>query len=271
MKVPKATDVHGVLHGLESLAWDAAEADNPNALFFALYVQVTRQIKRGIDEKKFRNSELMEAVDVYFGNILFDQVRASQAQTSHSPSGVDQVADTSKPESWKFFFNAQRRSDLTAAQHMLLGVGPHILHDLAIAMYKVVPEEDLESFHEDYLQINDLLFQVLEQIQDILATKSFGMRVVDWLLCKADEWVAMSSLALLRDCAFEGTRRLFAKSKEADASIAVAQVEKDLDAEALVFSEAIASTPATCILCSVGVLYPDVASITKSILKKEIK
>ena len=270
MKVPKATDVHGVLHGLESLAWDAAEADNPNALFFALYAQVTRQIKRGIDEKRFRNSQLMEAVDVYFGNILFDQVRASQASTSHSPS-IDQVDQTSKPESWTFFFNAQRRSDLTAAQHMLLGVGPHILHDLAIAMYKVIPEEDLESFHEDYLQINDFLLQVLEQIQDILATKSFGMRVVDWLLCKADEWVAMSSLALLRDRAFEGTRRLFAKSKEADASIAVAQIEKDLDAEALVFSETIASTPATCILCSVGVLNPDVANITKSILNKEIK
>lgn len=32
---------------------------------------------------------------------------------------------------------------------MLLGMGPHILHDLPLAIYRVVPEKDLDRFQED--------------------------------------------------------------------------------------------------------------------------
>ena len=242
MKLPKAaSNVNEVLFELKSLAEEAAEMDNPNGLFFALYALVTKQIKVGIDDKKFENAERMEAVDVTFGNILFGQVRAfREAQSSDS----DHLS-----ESWRFFFEAPQRNDLTAAQHMLLGVGPHILHDLAIAIFKVVPKEEIDSFHADYLHINHLLFQVLDQTQEILASKSCGMRLVDWLFCKTDELIAMGGLSLIRDRAFEGARRLH----EATDPTSVEGIQKDLDAEALALSEAIAARATTCVLCPVGV------------------
>ena len=240
MKLPKvAGTVNEVLSELKSLAEEAAETHNPNGLFFALYRLVTLQVKRGIEEKMFDNPERMETVDVVFANLLFDQVRGSR--------DGDQVSVAS----WRFFFQAQGRHDLTAAQHMLLGVAPHILHDLALAVFKVVPKEEIESFRQDYVQINDLLFKVLEEIQDILGSKSCGMRFVDWNFCKTDEWIAMTELVLVRDQAFEGARRLHAAA--AATNLSVEQVRKELDAESLAFSEALSARVTTCVLCGIGV------------------
>lgn len=248
MKLPKvAGTVNEVLSELKSLAEEAAEAHNPNGLFFALYRLVTLQVKRGIEEKKFDNPERMETVDVVFANLLFDQVRASREGSDHSDHS-DQVS----VESWRFFLQAQGRHDLTAAQHMLLGVAPHILHDLALAVFKVVPKEEIESFRQDYVQINDLLFKVLEEIQDILGSRSCGMRFVDWIFCKTDEWIAMTELVLVRDQAFEGARRLHAATAPAS-NLSVEQIRKELDAESLAFSEAIAARVTTCVLCQIGV------------------
>lgn len=224
---------------LKSLAEEAAEAGDPNGLFFALYVLVTRQIQRGIEEKKFDNPQRIEAFDAVFANLLFDQVR------------LYREGDLSKVsvESWRFFLQAQQRKDLTAAQNMLLGVAPHVLHDLAIAIFKVVPKEEIDSFHRDYLRVNDLLFQALDSTENILASKSCGMQFVDWLFCRTDEWIAMGGLALLRDHAFEGARKLHAAQDHA----AHALIVKELDSEALVFSQTVAAPAASCILCSVGV------------------
>lgn len=181
-------------------------------------------------------------MDVVFANLLFDQVRASR----------DGDGDQVSVEIWRYFFQAQGRRDLTAAQHMLLGVAPHILHDLALAVFKVVPKEEIESFRQDFLQINDLLFKVLEQIQDILGSKSCGMRFVDWIFCKTDEWIAMKGLILVRDQAFEGAKRLHAATAPAS-NLSVEQVRKELDAESLAFSEALAARVTTCVLCGIGV------------------
>eukprot|EP00438_Fugacium_kawagutii_P030120 Skav205179 [mRNA] locus=scaffold1333:68743:69528:+ [translate_table: standard] len=241
--MPTVSRVSSVKEALSELKWlaeEAADAGDPNGLFFALYVLVTRQIQRGIDEKKFDNPQRMEAFDVVFANLLFDQVRLFREAGDLSKVSV---------ESWGLFFQAKQRKDLTAAQNMFLGVGPHILHDLAVAIFKVIPEEEIDSFHRDYLRVNDLLFQALDSTQNILASKSCGMQLVDWLFCRTDEWIAMGGLALLRDQAFEGGRKLHAAKDDA----AQALIVKELDSGALAFSQAVAARATFCILCSVGV------------------
>lgn len=114
MKLPKvAGTVNEVLSELKSLAEEAAEAHNPNGLFFALYRLVTLQVKRGIEEKKFDNPERMETVDVVFANLLFDQVRASREDSDHIDHSdhSDQVS----VESWRFFF--KHKEDMILQQH----------------------------------------------------------------------------------------------------------------------------------------------------------
>lgn len=230
-----ATDVDGVIETLLALVEESAEAKNPNGLFYALYTQVTRAVQAGLQENRFDDSARMERLDVAFANILF------QAVSRHR-------AGTSVTQSWGFFFGAASIRGLTAAQHMLLSVGPHILHDLALATAQVIPEDEIDGFQADFNRINDILEKVLDQTESILGTKSCGMRFVDWFLCRGDEWAAMSALKLCRDQAFDGARRL---QKVAGAERAM--VERDLDNMALDFCKLAAAPVTSCALCGVGV------------------
>ena len=69
-----ASNVEGVIERLTNLARDGISRREPNSLFYALYVQVTRAVQLGMQSKMFKDPAEMERVDVKFGNIMFENL-----------------------------------------------------------------------------------------------------------------------------------------------------------------------------------------------------
>ncbi|CAJ1431111.1 unnamed protein product [Effrenium voratum] len=148
------------------------------------------------------------------------------------------------PKSWTFFFELNQQPGLSAAQHMLAGTAPHILHDLPLAIAEVVPKEGLLAFKQDFELMNRIFLHIIDEVQVVLGRQSFGMRLADTLLCRADEAIAMTALSAMRDSGFEGVQ--LAKEGGGD----------QLDSRALSLEQVICGAPSSWLLCCVGVPEP---------------
>ncbi|MEP0263197.1 DUF5995 family protein [Dokdonia sp.] len=183
----QATTIDEVILTLEDII--AIEiADNSNLAFFPiLYKKVTERIKLGIAQKEFEDNPRMERLDVIFAN------RYLKAYFLYK--------EDKKPSlSWENAFEAAKNKKLLIIQHLLLGINAHINLDLGIAVSETIGKQgDLESIHNDFNKINEILASMVDGVQQKIGRVSPFFYVLDKVADGKEDLIATFSINIARD------------------------------------------------------------------------
>ncbi len=193
MILPKSIDE--VIEHLNKILDQTIHEKNPLGLFAALYQKVTLKVKEGIAQGRFEDGPRMEKLDVIFANRYLEayyQYKAGQQPTL----------------SWKVAFDAAQRSDLILLQHLFVGMNAHINLDLGIAAADVCPGVSIEKIKNDFVEINKLLFELIEEVQGSISKVSPFLGLIDLLGKDKDEQLAKFSMKGARDHAWLVAQRL---------------------------------------------------------------
>jgi len=169
------------------------------AYFNHMYWLVTVAVRNNIGQSTFQDPEWMAALDVAFGNLYLNALRASVV----SPSDV--------PPSWNALL--ERRTDTRVAplQFALAGMNAHINRDLAVAVCSTCRQAgtspDAGAHHADFERVNSVLATVepgiRQSVEDAFATQLFpGLQdvVANFNMVKAREtaWTQARTLWFLQ-------------------------------------------------------------------------
>ncbi len=190
-----AQNINEVIKSLETIIWEADQEHNPLGLFAALYQKVTIRVKEGIENGRFEDGARMERLDVIFANRYLEAY---------------QQYDIGKPvtQSWETAFEVSGAKDLLVIQHLLLGMNAHINLDLGIAAAETMRGDDLNKIKNDFMEINVLLNDLLEEVQSDISSISPLFALLDRLTRKKDEYFAKFSMKAARDHAWLVAQRL---------------------------------------------------------------
>ncbi|RMG61043.1 MAG: hypothetical protein D6722_20215 [Bacteroidetes bacterium] len=190
-----ATTIDEVISQLDEII-DWAQAQNSRLGYFpCLYRAVTVAVRDGIDEGRFANGPQMETLDVRFANRYLEAFEDWQA--GKNPTRV-----------WQIAFEMSDWHGLSVMQHLMLGMNAHINLDLGIAAAETAPGELLPDLKADFLEINRLLGEMVDEVQDQLGAISPGLRVLDRLGGRVDEGLARLGLRAARSHAWWLARRI---------------------------------------------------------------
>lgn len=199
--LPPPTSINDVLAQLDAvIAWAKAE---PSRLgyFAALYRRVTLKVKQGIEQGFFEDGARMERLDVVFAGRYLEALRFFAA--GRAPTTVWQVA----------FDGAARRRPLIL-QQLLAGINAHINLDLGIAAAMVAPGAALPPLQGDFDRINDILFSLVQDVEQAIAEVSPGIAWLEKIGGKADDLLVRFSLKVARAGAWRLATRLAALPAE---------------------------------------------------------
>ncbi len=183
-----AQSIDEVIEKLQKLIDTAIKEESRTGYFISLYCMVTMAVRDAIYAKRFHDNERMHKLDVIFANYFFKN------STYHNTV-------------WFSFFSARNISSYVISQHLLLGMNAHINYDLAQAV--VDTKEPLtKEYLEDYLLINEILYQQVDKIQDKLAKSSFFIRLFDLLGLGFDESYVDFSMIKARNEAWANAVKL---------------------------------------------------------------
>lgn len=126
--------------------------------FAALYREVTIAVKQKIDDGNyFDDNARMEKFDVIFAGRYLD--------------AFDQMQGGVKPTRlWDYAFQVSQQWWPITLQHLLPGVNAHIGLDLGIAAVETAGVNGLPSLYNDFIQINNLLADLVGQVKAELAS-----------------------------------------------------------------------------------------------------
>ena len=139
-----ATTIDEVITSLEKIIADSILHGTRFGYFATLYLKVTAAVKQGIANGQFQNGPRMEKLDVTFANRYLNAYYLWQ--NKQEPT-----------QSWKLAFQAVENPSLLILEHLLLGMSAHINLDLGIATVETVGNDPLESIHNDYNIMNDII------------------------------------------------------------------------------------------------------------------
>lgn len=192
--MPAAT-IDEVIGQLEAIVERASAVGDPLGIFAVVYLGVTRDVKSGIEAKKFDDGARMERLDVVFANRYLEAL--SQYQLTKSCT-----------QSWKIAFEAAHNQDFLILQHLLLGMNAHINLDLGIAAAESVSAESIMSLERDFMSINAVLSAKIDAVQDRLSAVSPLLFLLDWVGQRKDEQFAEFSLSQARKQAWQTAKAL---------------------------------------------------------------
>ena len=152
----QGSTIDEVISSLDAIIDWAYTHDSRLGYFACLYRRVTIEVKAGIAEGFFQDGRRMEALDVIFA--------------SRYLAAVDQYWRDERPTTaWQFAFDAARTWRPVVLQHILLGMNAHINLDLGIATAQTVPPAQIEILHGDFLRINQILANMVDDTRRKLA------------------------------------------------------------------------------------------------------
>jgi hypothetical protein len=167
------------------------DCGDASGYFTIVYRAVTERVRAGIVAGEFADCERMERFDVLFARRYLD------ARTRwHSGSG-------DVPQSWRLAFETARDRRCLVTQHLLLGINAHINLDLGVAAAAAAPAGEVEALRDDFETINEVLAELVDRMQDALATVSPWTRYVDIVGLRFDEALVTFSLRRARSDAWE--------------------------------------------------------------------
>lgn len=184
-----AASVPGVISLLDQIISDCKTKVSRLGYFAALYRKMTQGVWQGIQNGAFENASRMEQLDVVFANRYF----AAYTQFINSAPNTN---------CWNTAFKAAASGDLIVLQHLLLGMNAHINLDLAIAAAQISTPQNIDSLHNDYLQINNIIAGFFQSVQTDLAKIAFPMRFIALMDPSTTNAVLNFSIAKARDAAW---------------------------------------------------------------------
>lgn len=192
----RPTTIKDVLARLDSIIEDATTTNDRLGLFAYVYRRTTAEIQKEIQLKNFENNERLEKMDVIFANLYLDAYR--DYQNNKEVSG-----------SWAFAFLNKDRP-LTILQHILMGMNTHINLDLAIATSQSMAGLELSEIENDFNKVNDVLFNIINELQERLGKVSPLLFLLDWAGKNSDEKIIDFSMRKARGQSWNGANLLWA-------------------------------------------------------------
>jgi hypothetical protein len=151
LTAPPATSIDELPDRLAAIA----QALSPNdglASFNRLYQLVTESVKVHVGAGFFSDPTWMSRLDVVFGNLYLDAVRASVQQ----PGQV--------PRAWAALLDRRADTRVRSLQFALAGMNAHINRDLPVAVARTCTDlntsPDAGAHHADFERVNAVLAQV---------------------------------------------------------------------------------------------------------------
>ena len=133
----------------------------------------TQKIKEGLDTHRFKDVEFMESFDVAF------------AQRFIKPYW-DYWGGKELSSSWLVSFDTNYQ-DISLLQQIILGMNAHINFDLAITAAELAPGERIYQIKDDFMLVNTMLEELVDEVQSRLSRVSPTVRIIDWLGGRMDE------------------------------------------------------------------------------------
>ncbi len=185
-----STGLEGTLQRLDRIIEEACAERSYLGVFPAMYRIVTATIRQAIQAGGFFDDDArVEHLTVVFADLYFDAYDRYRA-------GEDAAV------CWSIAFaTAETPRGRMLLQHLLLGMNAHINLDLGVATVSAAGR-DLPAVHRDFLLVNEILFQVLDHLQDGLSVVSPRMELLDRLGGSWDERVMRVGIRTCRDMAW---------------------------------------------------------------------
>ncbi|WP_107039059.1 DUF5995 family protein [Brumimicrobium mesophilum] len=169
----RATTIQQVLDQLDVIIEDCIANNSRLGLFAYIYRRTTAEIAAEIALGNFENNQRLEDMDVVFANLYLD---------AYKDYKNGQLVSTS----WAFAFD-QENEPLTILQHIMLGMNAHINLDLGVATASTMSGQEILEIEADFNKVNDILFQIVNEMQDRLSRVTPMMFILDWLGKNNDE------------------------------------------------------------------------------------
>ncbi|MEM9158347.1 MAG: DUF5995 family protein [Verrucomicrobiota bacterium] len=225
--------IDAIITQLEEIVEENKTTASPNGYFAALYLRVTRRVKQGIEQSEFEDPARMERLDVIFAQ------RYLNAYRQNKDVGLQSDTPPNFPTaSWQAAFDNAANRKLIILQHLLLGMNAHINLDLGIAAKQTAPE-DIHSLKSDFMKINAILGEMIDDTQRRLTRFFSAFGLIDHLLGRKDEKLALFSLQYARDKAWQQALEL-AHTKSPDHE---SQLISERDQAIASFAQKIAHPP----------------------------
>ena len=185
----QAKTIDDVLNDLDSIIEDSVKENNRLGIFAYVYRRTTAQIKQAIIDKRFEDNERMEMLDVTFANLYL---------TAYKNFCIDK----SISKSWLAALQCKSQK-LTIIQHIILGMNAHINLDLGIAASGIMPADKIEDLKNDFVLVNQILKDLINEMQDRVSRVSRLMFLLDWIGQNEDEKIINFSIVKAREQAWD--------------------------------------------------------------------
>lgn len=199
----EAKNIEEVIKFLDNIIYQARTDNSRIGYFSALYLKVTKSVRDGIKNGDFEDGERMERLDVNFANRYF--VALDKYKNNEKPTQAWQLALKSTKNWWPLVL-----------QHILLGINAHINLDLGIAAVKTVKKGELDSLHNDFNEINNILASLVNGVENDLAQVWPPLHYLDLIAGKTEEAVINFSMTVARDSAWQFAKNLEKIDTEAE-------------------------------------------------------
>lgn len=198
------TNIQQVLDQLDIIIEESIANNSRMGLFAYIYRRTTAEIASEIALGNFEDNPRLETLDVAFANLYLDAYKSYKAGQEVSTV-------------WNYAFDNTDES-LTIAQHIMLGMNAHINLDLCIATARTMSGKEIKAIEADFDKVNDILFQIVNEMQDRLSRVSPLMFILDWLGKNKDEKVIDFSMRKARQQAWNSANLLWSLGEENDAA-----------------------------------------------------
>lgn len=204
----RAKTIQEVLDQLDEIIENCITTNNRLGLFAYIYRRTTAEIQTEILRQSFEDNERLERMDVEFANLYLDAYRNYHEGKAAS-------------KSWEFAFMA-KDEPLTILQHIMMGINTHINLDLAIATSISMTNQKLTDIENDFTKVNDILFNITNEMQDRLSRVSPLMFLLDIAGKNTDEKIIDFSMRKAREQSWNSANLLWglgSQNKDAIAGI----------------------------------------------------
>ena len=188
-----AQTIEEVVAQMENIMSQASSQKSPLGYFAGMYRLVTLTVAKGAEANEFEDNERMIRLVISFANRYLKAYDAYQNGENLSLA-------------WWDAFMAAETKGLLILQHLFLGMNAHIHLDLGFSAAEVCRDCGIDSLEKDFLKINVVLFNLINEVQDRLAAVSPVMHWIDFLGGDRDEKLAGFSLVKARDAAWKIAR-----------------------------------------------------------------
>lgn len=168
------------------------------AIFASMYALTTLRVAESIEAGAYRDDEWVFDYLVRFANAyreaLYDYERGARREV---------------PGAWLIAFDSARSGSNLILQDALLGMNAHITYDLAHVLYDVGIDPSRSDKYRDHDDVNLVLFEILDEIEDLLAdVYAPALARFDLAVGQLDEVLGRTAIGLARAQAWRAAIQL---------------------------------------------------------------